>query len=80
MGLKPKNLLEFQIRDNECRCALEELELNGPSGEWLNNHLRLFRQVCFTAPGLPVLPCASFGDYRFEHIVLFVNRYNRLNS
>jgi hypothetical protein len=72
--------IDYLIKDNLCKKAIEEYDDHASLHEWLVHHSELYNSVTIKPEGLPPITSFHLGDEAFENIKQFVELYSLVNS
>ena len=75
-----ENRIDYLIKDNLCKKAIEEYNTNSSLHDWLNQYSELYNSLTIKPEGLPIITSFHLGDDIFENIQQYVELYNLVNS
>ncbi len=72
--------IDFLIKDNLCKKAIEEYDDHSSLHDWLTHYSELYNSVTIKPEGLPPITSFHFDGEAFENIKQFVELYNLVDS
>jgi hypothetical protein len=72
--------IDYLIKDNLCKKAIEEYNVDLSLHDWLTHHSELYNSVTIKPEGLPPITSSHFEGETFESFQQFVKLYSLVNS